>query len=171
MRRLIEKEELNDRKPSSLLRHLQTLAGASVCEKMLKTIWMNRLPVQIQGHLLSQPDTSSFQELGDLADKLHELKQPAAWHACATSQQNKPGCSSEDMAFLHQKVDELTRVVAGLTNAPRHRRARSRSGSRPRNNKLCWYHDRFGSSAKKCCQPCSWTQTSLSNQENFSSSQ
>lgn len=36
---LLEREEIGDRKPSQLLRHLSTLAETSVSNKLLRTLW------------------------------------------------------------------------------------------------------------------------------------
>ena len=54
IRQLLMHEELGDRKPSQFLRHLQDLAGPSVPEDFITTIWCDRLPEKIQTVLASQ---------------------------------------------------------------------------------------------------------------------
>jgi len=49
-RRLLEHEEIGDRKPSQFLRHLRGLAGNVVGDPILKTIWLSRLPGYLQPH-------------------------------------------------------------------------------------------------------------------------
>ncbi|XP_061380938.1 uncharacterized protein LOC133319702 [Danaus plexippus] len=48
VKQLLTHEELGDRKPSQFLRHLQDLAGPSVPDDFLKSIWSNRLPHNMQ---------------------------------------------------------------------------------------------------------------------------
>lgn len=48
LRQPLEHKELGDRKPSQFLRHLQTLAGNSTFEQLLRSMWLRRLPSQIQ---------------------------------------------------------------------------------------------------------------------------
>ena len=50
-RRLLEHEEIGDRKPSQFLRHLQGLAGNTVTDEVLRTLWMGRLPAAMQAIL------------------------------------------------------------------------------------------------------------------------
>jgi hypothetical protein len=71
--RLLEKEEIGSRRPSSFLRHLRTLAKGAGSDQMIKTIWIGRLPTYIQGNLICQPPSMSLDDLGDLADKLYGI--------------------------------------------------------------------------------------------------
>ncbi|KAK4876613.1 hypothetical protein RN001_009119 [Aquatica leii] len=47
-KQLLEFEELGDRQPSQFLRHLRGLAGNTVPDKFLRTIWSSRLPPYTQ---------------------------------------------------------------------------------------------------------------------------
>ncbi|KAJ8914416.1 hypothetical protein NQ315_017510 [Exocentrus adspersus] len=71
-RRLLEMEEMGDRKPSQFLRHLQTLAGTTVSDSMLRTLWFSRLPSSMQTMLAAQQDLS-LERLADLADSILDL--------------------------------------------------------------------------------------------------
>jgi hypothetical protein len=64
-------EELGDRKPSQLLRHLSGLAGPSVPLDVLLTLWSSRLPQYIQTVISSQMDLDQ-DKLGNIADKIYE---------------------------------------------------------------------------------------------------
>lgn len=155
VRRLLEKEEMGDRKPSSFLRHLRTLAGSSFPEQLLHTIWTNRLPHHIQGILVAQKQ-SSLEDSGELADKLQEISsQPM--HIHAASRASLPSDDTkEQLRLLQQQVADLTQLVTSLTTG-NSRNNRSRSGSRSRTfNGLCWYHKQFAAKATKCIQPCTW---------------
>ena len=159
VRRLLEKEELGDRKPSTFLRYLKNLAGTSVPDTLLRTLWMGRLPVQTQAILATQSETS-LDSLAVLADKIHEIT--PAMHVSATSlagSSRSPDNSSA--SSLECQIQALTKQVAALTTrldrglSRARNRSRSRSKSRQRKGQ-CWYHDRFKDRAQKCIKPCSY---------------
>lgn len=162
IRRLLENEPLGDRKPTSFLRHLKSLAGTTFPEQALKTIWINRFPPNVQFVLASRKE-KCLEDLSELADQLMEIASHSApqMNTCAV----QPS-TSRDIEALHQKVDQLTHIVASLTagdrSGPRRPRSRSssrhrmRSRSRSRNPQWCFYHNRFAHNARNCIEPCTW---------------
>lgn len=70
-RRLLEHEEIGDRKPSQFLRHLRSLAGNVVGDPVLRTIWLSRLPTYIQPHLVTRT-ADTVDQLADIADAIVE---------------------------------------------------------------------------------------------------
>lgn len=68
-RRLLEHEEIGVRKPSQFLRHLRTLAGATVSDDVLRTIWLSRLPAYLRPHLAARTADTPDQ-LADIADAI-----------------------------------------------------------------------------------------------------
>lgn len=163
VRQLLTHEELGDRKASQFLRHLQDLAGPSVPEEFLRTIWSNRLPRSIQTVLASQP-THSLEQLADLADHIQEISAPANVAAASSSSSPSP-CS--EIAELRKMVEHLTVKLDEHTRSSRtaarsrpfdrrSSRSRSRSASTYRRYPICWYHDKFGSRAQKCQKPCDY---------------
>lgn len=62
--------QLGDKKPSHLLNELRRIGGEAQDEKLLKVLWMNRLPIQVQTCLaaVTQPLTA----LAELADSVME---------------------------------------------------------------------------------------------------
>ncbi|XP_046142065.1 uncharacterized protein LOC123987861 [Osmia bicornis bicornis] len=68
-RRLLELEEIGDRKPSQFLRHLRGLAGTCVSESLLRTLWLGRLPTNVQAILATQKDTA-LDKVAELADAI-----------------------------------------------------------------------------------------------------
>lgn len=168
MKQLLTHEELGDRKPSQFLRHLQDLAGPSVPEEFLRTIWSNRLPHNIQTVLASQP-THSMEQLADLADRIQELTSPC--NVAATSSRSAHVThQSDEIAELKKmvqqltlKLDEHTRASCCSTGRSRQtgRRGsssqqRSRSNSSYRKYPVCWYHAKFAAEAHKCIKPCDY---------------
>ncbi|XP_071632181.1 uncharacterized protein [Temnothorax longispinosus] len=167
-RQLLELEELGDRKPSQFLRHLRTLAGENVPDSLLRTLWLGRLPTQMQMVLATRTE-DPLNSIAEQADRIHEMTSKAVVAATATPV-NKES--------LEARIQALTKQVATLTtrlsrdnsrqrnNWKGHNRSRSRSQSRNRgkpqeekndkNDKHCYYHNRFGEKARKCTQPCTY---------------
>ncbi|KAL4721720.1 hypothetical protein ACJJTC_018189 [Scirpophaga incertulas] len=118
VRRLLESEPIGDRKPSSFLRHLRSLAGPCFPEQLLKTIWLNRLPRHVQLILASRKE-QTLEDLWDLADQLMEITShtPPAPVTFEVSSSQAAAPTAADFQALNRKVEELTRAVAALTAA------------------------------------------------------
>lgn len=157
---LLMHEELGDRRPSQLLRHMRHLAGKNIPDDFIRTIWSSRLPTSLQTVIASQPE-STLEALADLADKVHDLvpstPQVASADAAPVSLLEK----------LTMEVAELSRQVKALsTNSSR----RSRQGGRQRNESRtrsqssyrkypnCFYHNKYGDNARTCVKPCDYQQ-------------
>ncbi|XP_046409243.1 uncharacterized protein LOC124174189 [Ischnura elegans] len=159
IRQLIEREEMGDRKPAQFLRHLRSLAGTSVPNEFLRALRIARLPAHLPPILTTQ-EGMPLDKLAELADRVFEVT-PRPQVATASA-------SDPLMATLLQRVEDLTRQVAALSaacDARSRSRGRSRGSSRrsSRNSsphstddRLCWYHRRFGARASKCREPCSY---------------
>lgn len=166
VRRLLEKEQIGDRKPSSFLRHLRSLAGPTFPDQLLKTIWSNRLPRQLQIVLAAQQQ-QSVSELANLADQLSEINAQQDVYQISGSAPSFPSSEVSSVAALQNQIAELTKTVAALTasgsrNTDRSRdrsanHNRGRGRSRSRNKQYCWYHNRFAAKATKCTHPCDWS--------------
>lgn len=164
VKQLLMHEELGDRKPSQFLRHLQHLAGPTVPEDFLKTIWTSRLPSSMQTIIASQP-TLPIEALADLADRINDIA-PSNPQIATTS---RPESAFDTMA---RQIAELTRQVSELSakvNLRHSSRQRSRRSSRHRSPSpasqshsshrkypICWYHHKFGDNATKCNRPCNF---------------
>lgn len=159
MRQLLEHEEMGDRRPSQFLRHLQALAHTAIPEQLLRTIWMGRLPSQLQA-ILATRTADNLTEVAEQADRVHEVTCRSA--VVASVQPTTKGPSLED------QIKQLTKQVADLkgqlTKANKENKKRSRSQSRPKTQPLegtaadgiCYYHRRFKENAQKCTQPCAY---------------
>lgn len=167
IKQLMMHEELGDRKPSQFLRHLQGLAGTSVTDEFMKTMWINRLPHGIQTVLAGQPVTANLEALADLADRANDLASSSPRVAAVSNA--VPGSLIAD---LTREVAELRREFQKLKTSGRNSRSRTptaqgsrsrRSDSRQRSQSnykkfpLCWYHSKFGEKATRCTRPCDYT--------------
>lgn len=167
IKQLMMHEELGDRKPSQFLRHLQGLAGTSVTDEFMKTMWINRLPHGIQTVLAGQPVTADLEALADLADRANDLASSSPRVAAVSN-----AVPSSLITDLTREVAELRREFQKLKASGRNSRSRTstaqgsrnrRSASRQRSQSnyrkypLCWYHSKFGGEATKCIRPCDYT--------------
>lgn len=163
LKQLLMHEELGDRKPSQFLRHLKGLAGMDVPDDFLKTIWLSRLPREVQTVLAGQAVTAQLDDLADLADRVIEIA-PSSPSVASTSA-NVPGSVlselSREVAELRKQLQQLSMQGNGRSRA-RNRSSGSRSSSRQRSQSnyrkhpLCWYHHKYGDKANRCIRPCDY---------------
>ncbi|XP_029055268.2 uncharacterized protein LOC114882556 [Osmia bicornis bicornis] len=179
LRRLLSGLELGDRKPSELLREMKQLAGASVGEDALRTLWMQRLPTRVQ-EVLTIIDDAGLERLTKVADKTMERsavemaaiteRTHANRDAMADTRDAGPTWQDGDLAAITKR---LSRIEARLTkrdrSSSRHRFYRQRrSNSRDNNaerNGLCYYHHKFAEESWKCRKPCNWVGPDKRRQE------
>ena len=167
LQQLLNAEELGDRKPTQLLRKMKSLIGTSnaVGEDLLKQLWMQRLPNNIQVVLTSQ--RMDLDKLAELADQIMDVTSPSA---SAINNQ-----STSEVELLRKEIESLRKQL-GSTNANRERskrrfesRTKSRSSSRRKydpNGQWCWYHVMFQKEARKCREPCTFTSRNENRKSN-----
>lgn len=165
LKQLFLHEDIGDRKPSQFLRHLKNLAGPSIPDDVLQSLWTGRLPHSLQTVVASQPKLS-LDDLAELADRVYEIAPCKPYNNIAMTS-SSPQASSSRIDELNQQICALTKQVAKLTSYV-HRRDRSRSRSKsnrrfrsksrdrqpPPDHPHCWYHYNYGVNAKKCKEPC-----------------
>ena len=156
LQQLFNAEELGDRKPTQLLRRMQQLLGekASTTDgSFLRQLFLQRLPSNVRMVLASTADTTSIDELANLADKIMEVATPAPSISAVSQSQ-----FSSEMEQLRSQISDLQKLVQRLSTSQRRNPPRTRSPSpapQQSQSNLCWYHQKFGDSAKKCREPCS----------------
>ena len=134
---------------------MQQLLGdkaSSIDKSFLRELFLQRLPGNIRMVLASTPDTTTIDDLAQLADKIMEVATPTI------AAVNTPPIASE-VEQLRTEVARLKDAITSLSKSrsTTTRTARGRSPSpHPRAEPtLCWYHERFGDAARKCRPPCS----------------
>ncbi|XP_011858411.1 PREDICTED: uncharacterized protein LOC105555969 [Vollenhovia emeryi] len=158
-RQLLELEDIGDRKPSQFLRHLRTLAGENVLDALLRSLWLGRLPSQMQMVLATRTE-DPLNQVAEQADRIHEMTSKTM--VASTTAVSTKG--SPDKNSLEAQMQALTKQVATLTTQEvglKKQQERSRSQSRNRkakkdNDEHCYYHNRFGEKARKCTKPCTY---------------
>jgi len=170
LRQLLAGIELNDKKPSELLREIRQLSGGSLVDNILHSIWLQRLPYRVQATLAVVEDVP-LSKLAELADKIIERDngfQVSEVNSRAESKQS-------DFAELERRIAALEVSYKRSRSRSRNReKRRFKSSSRVKNNTvneskdktICFYHNKFGDKAKKCTIPCAMSKSLMALQEN-----
>lgn len=157
LQQLFSAEELGDRKPTQLLRRLQQLAGDTpgADGAFLRELFLQRLPTNVRMVLASTRSDTTVDELAQLADKIIEVAVPQV--ASVSAQPN----SSSEIESLRAEIASLKQQIHVLKKVSRRARSPFRRATSPAppppqsSDGVCWYHQTFGDSARKCQPPCS----------------
>lgn len=165
IKQLLHHEDLGDRKPSQFYRHLRNLAGPDFPDEYLQSIWVCRLPVNIQTVLAAHTSTP-LEIQADVADRIAEVVLPSPQVNSATAIPVRDHSLANELAELRKEIFELRKEVnkrksRSHSRQPSGNRSRSRSQSSYRKFPICFYHSKFGNKAHKCVRPCDF------NSENF----
>lgn len=138
---------------------MRALASTNINNDLLRTLWIQRLPSQMQAILSTSGE--EVDKLSVMADKICEITNVAEIGAISTVK------SSE--SFPINQIEALTKSINGLrarldthsTGTNKGSRLRSSSRNRISENKSdsqsqCWYHRKFGTNATKCRPPCNF---------------
>lgn len=113
LRKLLSEVELGDKKPSQLLREMKILAK-EVSQDVLRTLWIQRLPVRVQV-VLSINEDAELEKLAEMADKIveisyttssiQEVKKVSTTLASSASE-------NQNSSEINLKVTELEKQIA-----------------------------------------------------------
>lgn len=158
LKKLLGEIELAEQKPTTLLREMRSLAGDSITADLLKTLWLQRLPCNIQAIL--SISSEGIESLAIMADKIFE-----------TSSRPTDGGSFSRSSDYQNQISALSRQIAEMKthlsrrdHANNHSRSRSKT-PRPKtktddqsdtDSKVCWYHNRWGDKATSCIGKCNF---------------
>lgn len=165
IRRLLEEKRLAEgERPSQLLNELKRLAGNSVSDDLLRTMWLRALPDRMQA-TLAVTNEASADKLADIADRIAEVYETSVHEVRTQTTSSHPSRLSQ----LEEMVRQLSLEIRDLKNdmaRGRRDRTRSRGRTQPRersnsgNRKWCYFHQTFREKARKCRQPCEWKSNS-----------
>lgn len=159
IKKLVSELELGDMKPSQLLRKMKGYGGTNVSDKILKTLWLDKLPSNIRS-ILSISD-ENVEKMALMADRMFEMR--TVDEVQTTTTQPLPSTSALSVQELLLRIEELEKQVRRSRSHSRNRfRSRSKSRSKfDKNGKYCYYHFRFGRNCRpeKCVLPCQWKNT------------
>ncbi|GBM89708.1 Transposon Ty3-I Gag-Pol polyprotein, partial [Araneus ventricosus] len=140
LKKLLQDVELGDKRPSMLLHQMQDLAGNRVGDELLRSLWLQRLPTQMQAILTTSSD--DLNKLSIMADKIADVRSGS--EICSNHVKTKvPETSTPNdcISNLQAQISELSLKIDRMSQF-----RRSRSMSRRNNyrkDQMYWYHFRF----------------------------
>ena len=167
LQQLFTSEELGDRKPTQLLRRMQQLLGdrPGIADgSFLRELFLQRLPANVRMVLASTPDTTSLEDLAELADKIVEVATPAIAAVATSSLTTEVEHLRKEVTRLQQQLESLTtrgrprsrsHTSPHRSHTPPARTFSPAPAPSPTESSLCWYHRKYGDQAHKCRPPCS----------------
>ncbi len=168
LQQLFSVEELGDRKPTQLLRRIQQLLGdrASTADStLLRELFLQRLPGNVR--MILAATSCSLNELAELADKVMDAAAPSVSAFQAQPPPPPPQLTTE-VDQLRTEVSRLQELVKSLA-VQQHPHLPTRRPDTPRRSRspspscatesTCWYHLKYGASARKCKLPCDKSNT------------
>ncbi|BHF59593.1 hypothetical protein SprV_0100255300 [Sparganum proliferum] len=126
---LIKEESLGDRKPSELLRRMRTLLGdMQVDEKLVKEMFLERLPADVQTILASGSQDLTLSHLAEMADRMIEVQrfQPPSVAQISTSSSTVNEQLLQQMSAMANEIASLKLQLARITCSRSPSRHRSR---------------------------------------------
>ncbi|GFS89437.1 integrase catalytic domain-containing protein [Nephila pilipes] len=138
LKKLLTDLELGDKRASDLLRQMKSLAGNSISDEIIKSLWLQRLPQQTQAILSISNDT--LDKIAEMADKIiavyslseicQVMKVGSLPNSASSFDCNKLDVLQADIAALTKKFDEFSRNTRSRSKSRGNdRRRRSRSNS------------------------------------------
>lgn len=162
LRKLLSDVELGDKRPTQLLREMRDLAAGRVGDDLLKTLWLQRLPTQVQAILSTSED--NLNKLATMADKISEITSLSHVNAVTASRSDPVQSistsepSTSVLQELRTEIERLSRRLDNLGQTRSRYRARSRSESRgpTHHDGVCILHHKYKDKARKCLLPCAY---------------
>ncbi|XP_050338274.1 uncharacterized protein LOC126764657 [Bactrocera neohumeralis] len=174
LHRALTKVQLDDKKPSQLLRQLRILMGDRASEDLLPIKWLALLPPSTSRCLKLLRDAP----LDDLAEVADELMENQAGHSVMATHHQPAQAAHKGEKFENSLLTSMAKDVSGLKlaiadlvtcikeqgitrdrpQAASGRLQQSSSKEKPASDrkKFCYYHRLYGSRAKKCERPCTF---------------
>lgn len=152
---LLSGVNMGDKTPSAFYRYLTNTAGSTttVSEDLVKTLWMRRLPPQLEISL--KPfNNDPIDTILRIADQVYEVQQRQPnLSALGREGDSRFSKLESELSQLKSMISKLSFPQASSTSSNNRSRSRSRSHNRvseSENSNVCFYHKRFGDKAKKC---------------------
>lgn len=164
LRKLLKGELLGEQKPTHYLQHMRNLSSGQCDDTLLKSMFLEQLPQQVSA-ILSASSETDLNKLAMLADKIMDLQRPAHVNAVSNSLEDFQQELLKRVEALSARFDKFTGGNSQRSRSQQRGRSRSKSNNnsnKGNNNnsnddsKMCYYHRRFGTEARKCNRPCAW---------------
>lgn len=154
LKSLLHELTLGDMKPSDLLRKMRELSCGKVGEDLLKTLWLQRLPLTIQTVLSTSND--DLNRLIVMADTMFDITEASTIQAISSNNNDLVNVvrNLEDKIESLSKDFHASRPSSGSTS--RNRSPTPSKAFHSSNNNYCYYHNHYGKKAIKCKKPCTF---------------
>lgn len=137
---------------------MQNLAAQRIDDQLMKVLWLQRLPITMQQILSASNDPLPV--LAANADKIAEISTIAP--VVNNIEENSRLSRLENQMLL--VTDQLSKLMqhqrprsVSRTRDSSRRTSRSPSPSR-KNYQVCYYHQKFAHNARKCVEPCRFSE-------------
>ncbi|XP_017488990.1 PREDICTED: uncharacterized protein LOC108377238 [Rhagoletis zephyria] len=150
LRRLLQGLEYIEGKPSRYLQRLRNLVPRKIPDEILRTIFLERLPSNIRC-VLAISATQDLTTLALQADKIFDAQSSIMTIHKTDKTNSEPPMKPVETISQQNSIDELRAEIHALSKKINSSKVGVGVSS---NDKLCYYHLRFGSQARKCRQPC-----------------
>ncbi|GFU27760.1 uncharacterized protein NPIL_495341 [Nephila pilipes] len=154
LKKLLTDLELGDKRPSDLLRQMKSLAGNSISDEIIKSLWLQRLPQQTQAILTISNDT--LDKIAEMADKIIAVyssseicqvtKVGSLPNSASSFDRNKLDVLQADIAALTKKFDEFSRNTRSRSKSRGNDRRRRSNSAR---YEFCWLKPCFSDSSSE----------------------
>ncbi|XP_075162744.1 uncharacterized protein LOC142235374 [Haematobia irritans] len=158
LNRLLSELPLGDRKPSELYHEMKRVAGTTLGEAALKSLWIKRLPDVVQPVVAASTGPAS--EFTKIADSIVDAVSTSHIRAVSSSSHDPMEEIRAEIASLNKRFEKLTTRSRSRNRAAQSRTRYKSSGNESRQirnsptDAECWYHQRHGRSARRCRSPC-----------------
>ena len=147
---------------------MRTLASNITSDEIIRILWMQRMPTTIRCTLSASEDIE-VTKLATIADRMLEattLSHPQTYAVEAIRSTTTTGSASTNidarMSALEKTVAELASLFKENSLQTRPPRSPTRSNTQNKEVDICFFHRRFGPSAKKCEAPCAFAKPAAS---------
>lgn len=143
---------LGDKKPSLLYIEMKDLACNNISDDFLLSMWMKKLPPQVEQNLRGLRAISTPEQILVIADGMVE---------CSGNRIDAIKNSSED-SLMKEVSAKLDKVIDLLQCKFQVRKQNTASSDQKveLSDKICYYHRRFKDKATKCILPCAFSSSS-----------
>ncbi|KAK2574784.1 hypothetical protein KPH14_012998, partial [Odynerus spinipes] len=108
---------------------MRDLAGETVSDEFLYSLWINRIPSSVRG-ILSVADTSNLNNLAALADKVLDYTTSSCVMATSSSAVGESPLALRSLSNLEHRLQSVEKQLSDLTKVIHSRRSQSEDRSR-----------------------------------------
>lgn len=164
--KLLSQMELGDRKPTFLLQEMRSLAGTTVDDTFLQTLWMGCLPSTLQ-QILSPWNDQALNKLAEMADRIIETTNILPLTEASASRgrpRQKTEQNSDEKSPMDKLTDQMRKLFTRIERLEEKKERRDRTPARSTSQhsrketrfENCWYHHKYGDNATRCRKPCAF---------------